>query len=108
MSLISALSSLWIGIGVHATHHNMLNEREEIHRAIEQVDYFSENIMQPFDPILDRVNKPIEKKDKWAERLSNASFICFILAIVALSFVGFRQLAPKSLLDYFVLGCSLP
>ena len=94
LSLISALTALWVGIGVHDIQPNMLDQREEIYKAIEKVDPSSEDLMQPFDPIFDRVNKPIEIKDKWAGRFSRASFICFGLAILSLAVVGFRQLLP--------------
>jgi len=94
LSLISALSSLWVGIGVHEIQPNMLNERAEIHKAIEQLNPSAEDMMQPFDAILNRVNKPIETADKWSGRFSRASFICFGLAIISLAIVGFRQLLP--------------
>jgi tetrahydromethanopterin S-methyltransferase subunit B len=94
LSLIRALTALWVGIGVHDVQPNMLEQREEIYKAIEKVDPSAEDLMQPFDPIFDRVNKPIEVKDKLAGRFSRASFICFGLAIVSLAVVGFRQLLP--------------
>jgi hypothetical protein len=94
LSLMSSLSSLWFGIGVHEVQPNMLDQRKDIHEAINQVDPSAEDIMQPFDSIFYRVNKPIETKDKWAGWLSRASFIFFGLAIISLAAIGFRQLLP--------------
>ena len=94
LSLLSALASLWLGIRLHEMEARMLYQRKEIYKAIEQIDLTAADVTEPFDPILNRVNKPIETRDQWSERLTNGSFICFILAILSLSALGFRLLLP--------------
>ena len=94
LSLISALSALWIGAGVHEGPANMLVERKEIQKAVEGLGRSNSDYMIPFDEILQKVNRPIETRDKWSRRFARASFLCFGAAILSLAVGGFRQLLP--------------
>lgn len=93
-SLLSALASLWAGIELHEIQPKIFDEIPEIHNATQKVDPSAADVMQPFEEIMRRVNRPIEIKDKWACRFSRISFVCFGLAFVSLGVVGFRQLLP--------------
>jgi hypothetical protein len=91
ISLISALTSLRVGVGLHGIQADMLAKRTEVQNTISKVDASAENIMEPFMPILDGINGSIENRDKWAGWLFDVGFMAFAVAIISLVIIGVRQ-----------------
>ncbi|MDQ2975902.1 MAG: hypothetical protein M3R69_10905 [Acidobacteriota bacterium] len=91
LALFSALISIWIGVGLHHLQSAFVDNRKAIQALVDKIDPSSEDMREPFQPLLDKTNKPFQTKDEWAERLFNISFVSFGLAALSLVAIAIKQ-----------------
>jgi hypothetical protein len=93
LSLISAVSCLWISIKLKSFGARLFNQRAKIREAIEQFDISKPNPTNEIERLLLTALSPMQPVDKWAGRLLHASLILFIVALALLGSFGWKQFA---------------
>jgi hypothetical protein len=93
LSLISAISCLWISIKLKSFGARFFNKRAKIREAITKFDLSKLNPTDELEMLLLEVLTPLYPVDVWANRLLHISLILFIVALALLGGFGWKQFA---------------
>ena len=93
LSLIAAVSCLWISIELKSFGARLFNVRAKIREAIERFDLSKSNPTDEIEALLLAALSPMGTVDERAGRLLRASLVLFIVALVLLGGFGWKQFA---------------
>jgi hypothetical protein len=82
---------LWLTKDIRLLAFKVFENRPDIKAALAGIDQTKPETLKAMDDIRERIFRPLESTERWAERCLKFAAIIFLLGLVLLSFVGWRQ-----------------
>jgi hypothetical protein len=82
---------LWLTKDIRLLAFKFFENRPDIKAALAGIDRTKPETLKPMDEIRERIFRPLESTERWAERCLKIAAIIFLLGLVLLSVVGWRK-----------------
>ncbi len=91
ISILFCGVALWLTKDIRLLAFKFFENRPDIKKALPGIDQMKPETLKPMDNIREKIFRPLESKELWSERCLKSAAIVFLIGLIVLSVIGWKQ-----------------